>query len=142
MDIGGNYQDWMSKIDYTLQTFFTYEPEGDIYPYYEKKNQEAWSLPSWNDNDEYLGSSRSTFTDGFDPNAGDWEMSGKGMNDTDYSQLKAFSETNPPNHYFLLHKDRLNITYLVEIAKFRGNWNKEFMWWEYTIKLLNKGVVV
>lgn len=141
MNTGGTYNDYVSTQDSGTIGYFPYEPEGDIYPYYEKKITEAWSLPSTDGNGTFYPSERSTFTDGFNPNAGDWEVSGIGMNDTTYQIFKTFSETLPPNHYFLFHKNRLNLTYIVEIAKFRGVWNREFMWWEYTMKLLNKGVV-
>jgi hypothetical protein len=135
------YTDTLSKSNGTETTAFPHEPEGDIYPYYDKKVESAWSIPSWDDSGDYLGGVESTFTDGFDPDAGDWNLEGFAMSNATYLKFKGFHETNPPNNTFLFYKHRITTTYLVEIKKFKGTWNKEFQWWEYEMTLKNKGVV-
>ena len=141
MQYGYIYQDILSKTDYSDPIEFPIEPKGDIYPNFKKRVQEAWSLPSKDSNGNFTPSQRSTFTDGFNPNAGDWIFSWIAMDDTTFSALKAFYETNPPNNLFILYKARLTTYYLVEIADFDPVWNEDFCVWGLKIKLINRGVI-
>lgn len=145
MRTGEIFNDYIKNIGGSQQANFPYEPEGDIHPDYDPVIEEAWSLPSTDGNGVFYPSERSTYEEGFNPDAGEWNISGIGMLDADYQILKSFRETLPPNNLFIFHKDRIGESgtdYLVLIAKLKGNWNREWEWWEYNIKLLNMGVIV
>jgi hypothetical protein len=136
------YVDSISRDDTTDETDFPFEPKGNPYPKRKLNNTSAWSIPSHDDDGNFLPSVESIKNNGVDSDSGIWEIIAEGVPPATYLIFKGFAEENPPDDYFIYNKGRTGKSYLIKFMDFDETFHSRFNIYTIKMTLKNRGEIV
>ncbi len=138
------WRDYMCRTDLSDQTYFPFEPRGNLTPKVQKNVVIEASMPSHDEDGTLIPSVETIRDEGIDDDAGIFSLSGSGMPQATFEIFDGFFKSNPPEN-FLYHKARANagkgLTYLVNILDFQGEPETGRTKLSWSMELKNLGVV-